>query len=197
MSGTYTTFTEESLISYYDSMYPQELSHVTSFLAPKSSQFSLDGNIFSLEMFAVDIRTVLQVIAKILGKEDSKQVYKVVLGFFSLMMKPEVVLDIPTFLVDAINTQFMTLPLTGSFKFPTVLTYLFLYQNAEHFSGLRLNVVDINKKKQLVVFWIDLIRNDPGDSGLFEFNSLFLPVAYRILNGSLPPTFFPKAQECL
>lgn len=69
------------------------------------------------------------------------------LGFFSLMMKPEIVLDIPEFWVDTINTQFMTLPLTGSFKFPLVITYLFLYQNSEHFSDLGLNVVDINKKK--------------------------------------------------
>ena len=56
---------------------------------------------------------MLQVIAKILGKEDSKQVDKVVLGFFSLMMKPEIALDIPASWVDAINTQFMTLPLTS------------------------------------------------------------------------------------
>jgi len=48
-----------------------------------------------------------------------------------------------------------------------------------------------------VVFKTYLIRGDPGDSGLFEFTSLFLPVAYKILNGSLPPTFLPKAQECL
>ena len=87
----------------------------------------------------------------------------------------------------------MTLPLIGSFNFPSVITYLFLYQNAEHFSGLGLNVVDINKKKQSVVFWTYLIRNDPGYSGLIEFTSLFFPVAYKILNGSLPPTFLPKA----
>jgi len=62
-------------------------------------------------------------------------------------MKPEIVLDIPTFWVDAINNQFMTLPLTSSFKFPSVITYLFLYQNAKHFSDLGLNVVDSNKKK--------------------------------------------------
>lgn len=62
-------------------MSPQELSHVTSLLTPKSGRFSLDGNLFSLEIFAVDIRPVLQVIYKILGKEDSKQVDKVVLGF--------------------------------------------------------------------------------------------------------------------
>jgi len=48
-----------------------------------------------------------------------------------------------------------------------------------------------------VVFWTSLIRGDPRDNGLFEFTSLFLPMAYKILNGSLPPTFLPKAQECL
>lgn len=147
VSGNYTTFTEESLISYHENMSPQELSHVTSFLAPKSSQFYLDGNIFSLEMFAVDIRPVLQIIAKILGKEDSKKVDKFVLEFFSLMMMPEIVLDIPSFWVEVINTQFMTSPLTGSFKFPTVIAYLFLYQNVDHFFGLGLNMIDINKKK--------------------------------------------------
>ena len=91
----------------------------------------------------------------------------------------------------------MNLPLTGSFKFPSIITYLFLYQNAKNFSGLGLNLVDINKKKQSMVFWTNLIWNDPGDSGLFEFTSLFLPVAYKITNESIPPTFFSKAQECL
>lgn len=152
VSGTYTTFTEENLALYYDNLSPQESSHVTSFLAPKSGQFSLDAILFSLDIFAIDIRPVLQVISKILGKENSKQVDKVVLGFFSLMMKPKVVLDIPTFWVDTINNQFMTLPLTGSFKFPSVITYLFLYQNAEHFTYLGLNVGYINKKKQSMVF---------------------------------------------
>lgn len=60
-----------------------------------------------------------------------------------MTMKPGVILDIPAFWVDTINT----LSLTGSFKFPSVVTYLFLYQNAEHFTSLGLNFVDINKKK--------------------------------------------------
>lgn len=83
--GTYTSFTEESLISYFDNVSPQELSHVTYFLAAKSCHFSLDGILFSLEIFAINIRPVLQVIAKILGKEDSKHVDKVVLVFFFLL----------------------------------------------------------------------------------------------------------------
>ena len=80
--GTYTTFIEKNLVSYYDNLSPQEFSHVTSFLAPKSRQFSLDINMFSLDIFVVDIRRILQVISKIVGKEDPKKVHKVVLGFF-------------------------------------------------------------------------------------------------------------------
>lgn len=48
-----------------------------------------------------------------------------------------------------------------------------------------------------MVFWIDLVRGDPKDGDLFEFTSSFLPMAYKILNGTLPPTFLPKAQEFL
>lgn len=48
-----------------------------------------------------------------------------------------------------------------------------------------------------MVFWTNLIRGDPGDGGLLEFTFLFLPVAYKILNGTLPQTFLPKAQEFL
>lgn len=70
-----------------------------------------------------------------------------------------------------------------------------MYQNAKHFTDLGLNFVDINKKKQKMVFWTDLIRGDPEYSGLFEFTSLFLLVVYKILNGILRPTFLPKAQE--
>ena len=151
---------------------------------------------FSLDIFATDIRPILQVIS-LLGREDSRQVDKVVIGVFTKMMKQEVVLDIPAFWVDTINTQFMTLSLTGSFKFPSVVTYLFLYQNVENFANLVLSIVDINKKKQSVVFWTDLVRGDPKDGGLFEFTSLFLPVVYKILNGALPPKFLPKAQEFL
>lgn len=62
-------------------------------------------------------------------------------------------------------------------------------------SDLGLNVVDINKKKQLVVVWKDLIEGDLGDSGLFEFTYLFLLVAYKILNVTLPPIFLLKVRD--
>lgn len=70
--GTYVTFTKDSLVSYYDNLSSQESSYALSFLTPKYGQFSPDENFLSLYIFATDIRPILQMISKILGREDSK-----------------------------------------------------------------------------------------------------------------------------
>ena len=84
---------------------------------------------------------------KILGKEDASQIDISVLELFDLMMKPEVVLDISSFWQENINSQFMSLTLIDSFKFPSVVTYLFMYQNAEEFLNFGLNIMDSIRKR--------------------------------------------------
>ena len=93
------------------------------------------------------MRPILQVLAKILGKEDVIMVHKSVLGVFSLVMNPEVILDIPDYLEDVFKTQFMNLSLTGCFRFPSIVTYLFLYIHVETCTQLGFNVMDINRNK--------------------------------------------------
>ena len=111
-----------------------------------------------MEVFDIEVRAVLRCIAKILGKYDDSTVEKSVLGMFTMMMKPGVVLDIPSYWQEAVNSQLMTLSLIGSFKFPSLAIYLFLYQNVEEFMHLGLNIMDMNKKRQLVIFWTDILR---------------------------------------
>ena len=95
------------------------------------------------------------------------------------------------------NTHLRSLSLTGSFRFPSLITYLFLYQNVEEFLHLGLNIRDENKKRQYVVLWTDIVRNEPDEGGIFDFATSFMPVAYNVLNDVPPPCFLPKAQECL
>ena len=54
---------------------------------------------------------MLRCILKILGKEDDSIVDKSVLRLFALMMKPGVVLDIPSYWQEDVDTQLMTLSL--------------------------------------------------------------------------------------
>ena len=100
-----------------------------------------------MEVFDVENRPVLSSIAKILGKENDLNIDKLVLGMFALMMKPGKILDIPYFWQETVNSQLMVFSLTGSFKFPSLIVYLFLYQNVEEFMSLGLNIMDVNKQK--------------------------------------------------
>jgi len=96
-----------------------------------------------------------------------------------------------------INSQLLDLPLTRCFRFPYLVTYLFLYIHVERFMHSGLNIVDPNKNKQSVVFWTDVIRDTGNGQGLMYFSSSFLLVVYSILNSYSSPYFFPKAQSIL
>ena len=101
---------------------------------------------------------MLRCIANILGKVDDGTVDKSILGMFAMMMKPRLVLDIASYWQEAFNTQLMSLSLTGSFRFPSLIVYLFLYKNVEEFMHLGLNIMDMNKRRQSVIFWTDIVR---------------------------------------
>ena len=91
----------------------------------------------------------------------------------------------------------MSLSLIGSFIFPSLIIYLFLYKNVEEFIHLGLNIMDMNKKRQSVVVWTDIVRREQNENGLFDSTSYFMSSAYKVLNGVSPPCFLPKAQEFL
>ena len=83
----------------------------------------------------------------------------------------------------------MSLSLKGSFKFPSLVVYLFLYQNVEEFMQLGLNIMDVNKHRHSFIFWTDIIRREKNEVVLFDFASQYMPIAYKILNGVHPPCF--------
>ena len=87
-----------------------------------------------------------------MGKDDDKAVDKSILGIFSMMMKPGMVLDIPSYWQEVVNSWLMSLSLTGSSIFPSLIIYLFLYKNVEEFMHLGLNIMDMIKKMQSIVF---------------------------------------------
>ena len=62
---------------------------------------------------------------------------------------------------------------------------------------LGLNIMDANKRRQSVIFWTNVVRREQNEAGLFDFASYYMPISYKILNGSPPPCFLPKAQEFL
>jgi len=190
-------FFENSLARYFEDLSNEEFGEYMSYLRSNSKEAQLEGEEFSLEVFDAEYRPILSCIAEILGKYNDQIVDKLVLGMYALMMKPGVVLDIPSFWQEIVNSQLMAFSLTGFFRFPSLIVYLFLYQNVEEFISLGLNIVDVNKQKKSVLFWTDMTRKEGNEAGLFEFASHYMSIAYRILNGVPPPCFLPKAREFL
>ena len=84
-------------MAHYDSLASQEYNQFISFLKPNTQQFAPDNKYFPMEVFDIEVRPVLKCITKILGKDDDSTVDKSVMGMFALMMKPGVVLDIPSY----------------------------------------------------------------------------------------------------
>ena len=164
---SYVIFTNESLSTYFQELSGLRFTQILFFLIPEKENFSFESDTFRLSSFAKDVRQILQILAKVLGREDAMVVDKSILGMFALMMKPGVVLHIPTYLESVINNQFMSLSITGSFRFPYLVTYLFLYSHVGIFIHLGLNIVDVNKNKKLVVFWTYLVGKEVGNEGLF------------------------------
>ena len=70
-------------------------------------------------------------------------------------------------------------------------------ENVEEFMQLGLNIMDVKKQRQSIVFWTDIIRKEKNEEGLSYFPSQYMPIAYKILNGVHPPCFLPKSQEFL
>jgi len=113
------------------------------------------------------------------------------------MMSLETIFDIRAFWENMVNSQLIDLSPNGCFRFPSLITYLFLYTHVERFMHLRLNIMDPHKNKQSVIFWSDVVRSTANNEGLMHFVSSFLSVAYSIINNYPPPCILPKAQYFL
>ena len=100
------SFTNEPISSYFQELSGPKFTEIVFYLLPEKEKFSLELEIFPLNTSTEDIRPVLQILAKFLGRKDVMVVDNSILGMFSLMMKPRVILDIPTYLENVINNQF-------------------------------------------------------------------------------------------
>ena len=87
-----------------------------------------------------------------LGFEDADMVTKAGLGFQWLMMQAEILLDIPTFLASAIKAQFQDMSSFYSFKYCSLVFYLFLFEHVDKFEGVGLNRFSKSNAKPKSIF---------------------------------------------
>lgn len=128
---------------------------------PHRKTLSLDPTLFSVDNFVEEFRPILQEIFRVLGKDENYVIDHATIGMFHLVMKPNVILNIPTFLEDLLNSQLLNFNLTGCFRFPSLLVYLLLYVHVEKFMHLWLNIMNHHNKKNQLINWIEFVRSQP------------------------------------
>ena len=90
-------FSEDSLIQYFEELSNEEFNRCMLFLVSSPEKTQFESGKFSLEAFNVQYKPFLSCIMEIFGRDDDREIDKAALGMFALMMKPGVVLDIPSF----------------------------------------------------------------------------------------------------
>jgi len=67
------------------------------FVMPPAQYFYMEPTQFTLEIFIEYVRSILQIISKVLGREDTHVIDQTILGMFTLMLQPETIFDIPDY----------------------------------------------------------------------------------------------------
>lgn len=95
---------------------------------------------FFVAYFSKSARSILQIIMRILRRDETTVIDFQAIRLFHLMIQPGVMLDVPTFLEHSINSQILNFSVTMCFRFPSLLVYFFKYVHVEEFMDQRLNL---------------------------------------------------------
>ena len=123
-----------------------------------------------LTTFTKNIQPVLAFISGLLGLREFERVLKECIALLWLMSQLGVVLDIPTFLASAIQTQFQELPSSGAFRFCLLVLYLFLFEHTKNFEALGLEKFSrMNDQPRNFFEWNVSVCQQPNAMGYSRF----------------------------
>lgn len=146
-SNSHTYFWEEIQLSGFQNLFGSNYAQLNFFFIPFGKHFHFKPTNFHMDTFVDEVKSILQIMAKILGREDTNVINRAILGMFIFLMNHETIFDIPAFWEKRVNSQLIHISLIGCFKFPFFVTYLFLYTHIEIFMHMGLSIIDPHKNK--------------------------------------------------
>jgi hypothetical protein len=94
--------------------------------------------------------------------------------------------DYNSFLAENIHEQIFKFTTEGMFWYSSILTYLFMFFQADKFMFSMQNL-DQNGKPQLVIFWTSLLRNKSPEFTFNQFIDQFNHPVVSMLRGRQEP----------
>ncbi len=106
-------------------------------LAP-NSQLPTNSQALSISLFSKTTQPILATLFMFFNEDKTSNFNQVALSFFHIMMNLEIILYIPSFLVEVNKFHFNHFHLVSYFKYYSMLVYLFMYNHVEKFDYIGL-----------------------------------------------------------
>ena len=137
---------EEALPSSYQALKPMERSNLLAQNLKEGPPIPTNPHPYVIVDFSDKSKEAIALICIISGYDDDKFVIEIILGFLSLLtpstgvMPP--IFDLCHHLAEKIHNQLAEYLALERFRYPSMLFYMFLYQNFQHFKGLEMKLRD-------------------------------------------------------
>lgn len=119
----YVKFTDTSLRSNYCQLSKENRENLFKLFLPTNSQLPSSVETYPISLFYEDAQSILAIILSLLSEDDIGTINHEALGFLIIMLQPNNVVDISSYLVKSINFQFKSFQLYGYFRHPSILVH--------------------------------------------------------------------------
>jgi hypothetical protein len=150
-------------------------------------------------MFSTKGNQIISSLCALLGYYSNQWVDEPILGFLSIFStdeKPTTQFDFSTFLVDNIYEQFMNFTMEGMFIYSSILTYLFVFFQADKFM-FSMQKMDGDGRPQAMTAWTSLLKHNSTEFSFKEFIDQFYHPVVSMLGGKPEPRINDEVQRIL
>jgi hypothetical protein len=178
--------------------FPQRAQIFELFLPP-SAQFLATNPPYPYSMFLTKGNQIILSLCALLGYYLDQWVDEPILGFlsiFSIDEKPTTQFNFSMFLVNNIHKQFVNFVTEGMFWYSSVLTYLFVFFQADKFAFSMQNM-DRDGRPQEVTTWTSLLKHNSTEFSFKQFIEQFYHLVVSMLSDRPKPRINDEVQRIL
>ena len=111
-----------------------------------------------------------------------------IVGFLSVFTTSETppIVDNSQFIIETIHDQRLEFSTEGTFKYSSVLVYLFIYHQENSFS-FPLQKLHDQSNPQSIILWTSLVRKNSTEHTFSDYVDQFLHIISYLLNHNIEP----------
>jgi len=192
-------FNLEILTELYQKMNFPERAQIFELFLPPSAQFPTTNPPYPSSMLSTKGNQIISSLCAFLGYYLDQWVDEPILGFLSIFStdeKPTTQFDFSTFLANNIHEQFVNFITEGMFQYSSVLTYFFVFFQADKFSFSMQNM-DEDGRPQAVIAWTSLLKHNSTEFSFKQFIEKFYHPVVSMLSDRPKPRINDEVQRIL